>query len=96
MAAECTGAPVMQLTLNSFHYSGVKKYNVALGFPRLQEVMNVTTHPVTPSMTIYFKSRMSMRDAYLYAKKYIEFRYLSSMVTEHKCLKVTVASRCHG
>ncbi|KAH7908069.1 hypothetical protein BJ138DRAFT_406433 [Hygrophoropsis aurantiaca] len=47
------GEPSIQMTLNTFHFSGHGAANVALGIPRLPEiVMTASQKPKTPSMTI--------------------------------------------
>jgi DNA-directed RNA polymerase II subunit RPB1 len=40
IAAQSIGEPATQMTLNTFHLAGVSSVNVALGVPRLKEVIN--------------------------------------------------------
>jgi DNA-directed RNA polymerase, beta'' subunit/160 kD subunit len=53
LAAQSCGEPTTQLTLNSFHTSGVL-HNITQGVPRLKELLNVTakSKPKTPLMTL--------------------------------------------
>ena len=53
LAAQSLGEPATQMTLNTFHYAGVSAKNVTLGVPRLNELINITKHPKTPSVTIF-------------------------------------------
>lgn len=55
IAAQSIGELTTQLTLNSFHSTGISAKNVTLGVPRLKELINVTKRPKTPSLTIYEK-----------------------------------------
>ena len=53
VAAQSIGEPCTQLTLNTFHYSGVaSKNNVTRGVPRLKELITVSKTLKTPSLTI--------------------------------------------
>lgn len=41
-------------TLNTFHFSGVSaKSQTTTGVPRLKELLNISKHPKTPSMTVF-------------------------------------------
>ena len=53
LAAQSLGEPATQMTLNTFHYAGVSAKNVTLGVPRLNELINITKNPKTPSVTIF-------------------------------------------
>lgn len=53
LAAQSIGEPATQMTLNTFHFTGISAKNVTLGVPRLKEILNVATNLKTPSMTIY-------------------------------------------
>ena len=53
LAAQSLGEPATQMTLNTFHYAGVSAKNVTLGVPRLNELINITKTPKTPSVTIF-------------------------------------------
>jgi DNA-directed RNA polymerase beta' subunit len=45
------GEPITQLTLNVFHSAGISEKNVTLGLPRLKELLNVTSKPITSCCT---------------------------------------------
>ena len=53
LAAQSIGEPATQMTLNTFHFTGVSAKNVTLGVPRLKEILNVTSNIKTPAMTVY-------------------------------------------
>jgi DNA-directed RNA polymerase II subunit RPB1 len=56
LAGQSIGEPTTQLTLNTFHYSGVaSKSNVTRGVPRLEEILNLTRNPKKASLTIFLK-----------------------------------------
>ncbi len=53
VAAQSIGEPSTQMTLRTFHYAGVKEFNVTLGLPRLIEIVDARKTPSTPMMTVY-------------------------------------------
>src|SRR6202012_741062 len=53
LAAQSIGEPATQMTLNTFHFTGISAKNVTLGVPRLKEILNVAVNIKTPSMTVY-------------------------------------------
>ncbi|KAJ3578974.1 hypothetical protein NPX13_g1594 [Xylaria arbuscula] len=53
LAAQSIGEPATQMTLNTFHFTGIASKNVTLGVPRLKEILNVARDIKTPSMLIY-------------------------------------------
>ena len=54
LAAQSLGEPTTQLTLNTFHYTGIgAKSTQSLGVPRVKEIMNCTTNLKSPYMSIY-------------------------------------------
>lgn len=56
IAGQSTGEPTTQLTLNTFHLSGVaSKSNVTRGVPRIEEILRLTKNPKHPSLTVYLK-----------------------------------------
>jgi len=57
IAGQSIGEPTTQLTLNTFHLSGVaSKSNVTRGVPRIEEILRLTKNPKNPSMTVYLNS----------------------------------------
>ena len=56
VAGQSIGEPTTQLTLNTFHLSGVaSKSNVTRGVPRIEEILRLTKNPKNPSLTIALK-----------------------------------------
>jgi DNA-directed RNA polymerase II subunit RPB1 len=56
IAGQSLGEPTTQLTLNTFHLSGVaSKSNVTRGVPRIEEILRLTKNPKNPSLTVYLK-----------------------------------------
>jgi DNA-directed RNA polymerase II subunit RPB1 len=56
IAGQSLGEPTTQLTLNTFHLSGVSsKSNVTRGVPRIEEIIRLTKNPKNPSMTIHLR-----------------------------------------
>ena len=54
ITAQSIGEPATQMTLNTFHFSGVgSKSQITRGVPRLRELINVSKNPKTPSVTVY-------------------------------------------
>lgn len=60
VAAQSIGEPATQMTLNTFHLSGVASASAAVrGVPRMKELMSVTKNIKTPSMNIFLKEEYS-------------------------------------
>ncbi len=57
VAAQSIGEPSTQMTLRTFHFAGVREFNVTLGLPRLIEIVDVRRTPSTPIMKIYLDER---------------------------------------
>ncbi len=56
IAGQSIGEPTTQMTLNTFHLSGVSsKSNVTRGVPRIEELLRLTKNPKNPSLTVYLK-----------------------------------------
>ncbi|KAL7620403.1 DNA-directed RNA polymerase II core subunit rpo21 [Parahypoxylon ruwenzoriense] len=53
LAAQSIGEPATQMTLNTFHFTGISSKNVTLGVPRLKEILNVASNIKTPSMMVF-------------------------------------------
>jgi len=54
IAGQSIGEPTTQLTLNTFHLSGVaSKSNVTRGVPRIEEILRLTKNPKNPSLTVH-------------------------------------------
>lgn len=52
LAAQSIGEPATQMTLNTFHFTGISSKNVTLGVPRLKEILNIAANIKTPSMLV--------------------------------------------
>ncbi|MEM3163598.1 MAG: DNA-directed RNA polymerase subunit A'' [Desulfurococcaceae archaeon] len=59
VAAQSIGEPSTQMTLRTFHYAGVKEFNVTLGLPRLIEIVDARKKPSTPYMEIHLVEEYS-------------------------------------
>ena len=58
IAGQSIGEPTTQLTLNTFHLSGVaSKSNVTRGVPRIEEILRLTKNPKNPSLTVFLKEQ---------------------------------------
>jgi DNA-directed RNA polymerase II subunit RPB1 len=55
LAAQSLGEPATQMTLNTFHSTGISAKNVTLGVPRLNEILNIAKQPKTPSLTVHVR-----------------------------------------
>jgi|UniRef100_A0A6C0IMA5 DNA-directed RNA polymerase II subunit RPB1 len=56
VAGQSIGEPTTQLTLNTFHLSGVSAgATVTRGVPRIEEILRLTKNPKTPSLNIFLK-----------------------------------------
>jgi len=56
VSAQSIGEPTTQMTLNTFHSSGVaSKSNVTRGVPRIEELLSLSENPKNPSITIFLK-----------------------------------------
>ncbi len=56
VAAQSIGEPGTQMTLQTFHYSGVAEMSVLRGLPRLIEILDARKNPSTPTMRIHLES----------------------------------------
>jgi DNA-directed RNA polymerase II subunit RPB1 len=69
IGGHCLGEPTMQMTLNSHSISGTGCRTVLSGIPRMQELMDVTSHPRLPSDTIFFDEPFSQQESWVKAFK---------------------------
>jgi len=82
IAAQSVGEPTTQLTLNTFHNTGVaSKSNVTRGVPRIEEILRLTKNPKSTSLTIALKDfdQLDQDRASKYANM-IEYTRLSDIV----------------
>jgi len=83
IAAQSLGEPTTQMTLNTFHLSGVAaKSGMTRGVPRLKELLKVTQNPRATSLTIYLRPdiRNVKEEARRLAQE-MEFTMLKDLVT---------------
>src|SRR3989338_1480445 len=59
VTAECFGERATQITLNTFHFSGVAEMNITVGLPRLIEIFDARKNPSTPQMEIPLRPKFS-------------------------------------
>ncbi|MFP3237866.1 MAG: DNA-directed RNA polymerase subunit A'' [Caldivirga sp.] len=55
ITAQSVGEPSTQMILRTFHYAGLREFSMALGLPRLIEIIDARRKPQVPRMTIYLK-----------------------------------------
>lgn len=63
LAAQSIGEPATQMTLNTFHFTGIASKNVTLGVPRLKEILNVASNIKTPSMMVFLQGDPTQESA---------------------------------
>ncbi len=82
IAGQSIGEPTTQMTLNTFHLSGVaSKSNVTRGVPRIEELLRLTSNPKNPSLTIHLKSLDETdKDKAIKFANMIEYMKLSDLV----------------
>ncbi len=63
LAAQSIGEPLSQLTLNTFHLSGISSASKAVrGVPRIEELTRVTKNVKAPSMLVHLKPEHKLDD----------------------------------
>ena len=80
VAAQSIGEPAQQMTLNTFHFSGISSRNVTLGVPRLTEIINVSKNPKHPSISIYFPDEHSDKLQVKRFKERLAYTILGSLL----------------
>jgi DNA-directed RNA polymerase II subunit RPB1 len=83
IAAQSIGEPTTQMTLNTFHLSGVAaKSGMTRGVPRLNELLTATANPKATSLTIFLREdlRANKEVARRLAQE-LEFTMLKDLVT---------------
>jgi DNA-directed RNA polymerase II subunit RPB1 len=72
IAAQSTGEPLTQMTLNSFHHSGIASMSATVqGVPRMKELLSVSKKPKTPQTVIYLEN------------KYMESKDMAHKIASH-------------
>lgn len=81
VAAQSIGEPSTQLTLNTFHLSGVASASKAVrGVPRIKELLSVSKNMKAPSCTIYLNDKITNYNMAKKARFSIETTYMNSLV----------------
>ena len=80
LAAQSIGEPATQMTLNTFHSSGMSTKNVTQGVPRLNEILNVAKNLKTPGVMINLKNPYD-KDVALELAHKLEFTSLGTLTT---------------
>jgi DNA-directed RNA polymerase II subunit RPB1 len=63
IAAQSIGEPSTQMTLNTFHSSGMAtKGTGVLGIPRLKEILNLSKNAQMPKMSIYLNDKIKQNE----------------------------------
>jgi DNA-directed RNA polymerase beta' subunit/intein/homing endonuclease len=83
IAAQSLGEPTTQMTLNTFHLSGVAaKSGMTRGVPRLKELLKVTQNPKATSLTIFLRpDLMTSKEEARRMTQELEFTMLKDLVT---------------
>jgi|TARA_Y100000389_G_scaffold204550_1_gene257922 DNA-directed RNA polymerase II subunit RPB1 len=83
VAAQSIGEPSTQLTLNTFHLSGVASASKAVrGVPRIKELLSVSKNMKAPSCTIHLNDKVTSYQGAEMAKNTIETTYLKDIVNK--------------
>ncbi len=53
VTAQSVGEPSTQMILRSFHFAGLREFSMALGLPRMIEIVDARRKPSVPIMTVY-------------------------------------------
>jgi DNA-directed RNA polymerase subunit A" len=53
VTAQSVGEPSTQMILRTFHFAGLREFSMALGLPRMIELVDARRKPSVPMMTIY-------------------------------------------
>ncbi len=83
VAAQSIGEPGTQMTLRTFHYAGVREFNVTLGLPRFIELVDAKKEPSTPMMEVYLdeEHRYDVEKAKEVARR-IEYTKVENVASE--------------
>jgi DNA-directed RNA polymerase II subunit RPB1 len=88
VAASSIGEQFTQQSLNSFHSSGLHKANLTGGLKRIQELLNITKNPHTPSLTIFFNPKTvdvtSLKEVRKIAHRELVWTYIKQIVKSYK------------
>ena len=85
-AADALGAPITQITLNSFHNSG-KRANSTTGIERMKEILHATRNMKARNGKIFFKDApKNFQETLEYRKKLVDIRIIDLIDKESQIL----------
>ena len=86
VAAQSIGEPCTQLTLNTFHLSGVASASKAVrGVPRIKELLSVSKNMKAPSCVVYMKKEYSSEFSNAeHLQNSIEITYIKDVIKSSK------------
>ena len=82
LAAQSIAEPATQMTLNTFHFTGISSKNITLGIPRLLELLSCTKKPKCPILRFQTSSPIThvrLRDVV----QTVEWRYHALPIKDH-------------
>lgn len=84
IAAQSIGEPTTQMTLNTFHHTGVGAKGTAnLGTPRIKEIMSLSSNLKTPIMNIHFNKEYMTNQIYVSkVESHIKYTQLSDICSK--------------
>ena len=89
LAATYIAEIVTQLTLNSFHFSGLSAFSISSGVPRLNELMNATKNISQPSMTLSLETKdTTISNLYQICQSCIEESTLSDLLNNKNSIDI--------
>lgn len=84
VAAMSIGEPVTQMTLNTFHFTGLADKNVTLGVPRMTELLNATKKIKSPSMYLSIEKQTELDVQLLLHRKILEKKIQNFVINIEK------------
>ena len=86
IAAQSIGEPTTQLTLNTFHHSGISsKSNVTRGVPRIEEILSLSRSAKNPSVVVHLKKEnetdIKKAQQMMYMLEYTSMRDITKSVS---------------
>jgi DNA-directed RNA polymerase II subunit RPB1 len=90
LAAQSISELTTQLTLNSFHSTGISAKNVTLGLPRLTELINVAKKIKSPSLKLFIKENEQKDSEQKVSIESIEYKILKDYILRSylKCVEI--------
>ncbi len=80
LAASSASEPTMQMTLNTFHHSGIGSARGAtMGLKRIHELLSITKNPESPNMIINFLPNIPIETIYVFSNS-LEYLILKDII----------------